>query len=129
MRRTCLATLVLAACAVGIAAAPSGAADPGRWQLTGTTTLPLVYYAELVRRLRGAGAAGATTLRGIWGYHGDHAPHGDSVWQLRRRVPVLTVLVDTPANIGRWYVLVDVLTTDTGLVTSEIVPNAHQRPA
>ena len=35
-------------------------------------------YSELVRRLRGAGAAGATTLRGIWGYHGDHAPHGDT---------------------------------------------------
>jgi PII-like signaling protein len=85
--------------------------------------------AELVRRLRGAGAAGATTLRGIWGYHGDHAPHGDSVWQLRRRVPVLTVLVDTPPNIARWYALVDELTADTGLVTSEIVPTAHQRPA
>ena len=25
-----------------------------------------------------AGAAGATSLRGIWGYHGDHAPHGDT---------------------------------------------------
>ena len=24
-------------------------------------------------------------------------------WQLRRRVPVLTVVVDTPANIARWY--------------------------
>ncbi len=79
-------------------------------------------YVELVRRLRGAGAAGATTLRGIWGYHGDHAPHGDSVWQLRRRVPVLTVLVDTPANTRRWYAIVDELTAETGLVTSEIVP-------
>jgi hypothetical protein len=39
-----MATLVLAACALGIAAAPARAADPGRWQLTGTTTLPLVYY-------------------------------------------------------------------------------------
>jgi PII-like signaling protein len=77
---------------------------------------------ELVRRLRAAGAAGATSLRGIWGYHGDHQPHGDSFWQLRRRVPVLTVLVDTPANIERWYAIVDELTTETGLVTSEIVP-------
>jgi PII-like signaling protein len=51
---------------------------------------------ELVRSLRRAGAAGATSLRGIWGYHGDHLPHGDSFWQLRRRVPVLTVIVDTP---------------------------------
>ena len=79
-------------------------------------------YSGLVRRLREARAAGATSLRGIWGYHGDHAPHGDSFWQLRRRVPVLTVIVDTPANIQRWFEIVDELTTETGLVTSEIVP-------
>jgi PII-like signaling protein len=79
-------------------------------------------YVELIRRLREAGAAGATSLRGTWGYHGDHRPHGDSFWQLRRRVPVLTVLVDTPANIRRWFAIVDELTAQTGLVTSEIVP-------
>jgi PII-like signaling protein len=79
-------------------------------------------YTELVRRLRASGAAGATSLRGIWGYHGDHQPHGDSLWQLRRRVPVLTVIVDTPAAIQRWYEIVDELTAETGLVTSEIVP-------
>jgi PII-like signaling protein len=75
-----------------------------------------------VRRLRASGAAGATSLRGIWGYHGDHRPHGDSFWQLRRRVPVLTVIVDTPENSRRWYEIVDELTAETGLVTSEIVP-------
>ena len=72
--------------------------------------------------LRAAGAAGATALRGIWGYHGDHAPHGDSFWQLRRRVPVVTVIVDTPERIGRWFAIVDELTDETGLVTSEQVP-------
>ncbi len=51
---------------------------------------------EIVRALRKEGAAGATSLRGVWGYHGDHRPHGDSFWQLRRRVPILTVIVDTP---------------------------------
>ena len=30
---------------------------------------------------------GRDRLRGIWGYHGDHAPHGDPLLQLRRRVP------------------------------------------
>ena len=79
-------------------------------------------YVELVRRLRQAGAAGATSLRGIWGYHGDHQPHGDSFWQLRRRVPVLTVLVDNPVNIQRWFAIVDEVTAHTGLVTSETVP-------
>ena len=84
-------------------------------------------YIELVRRLREAGAAGATSLRGIWGYHGDHTPHGDTFWQLRRRVPVLTVIVDTPANIHRWFAIVDELTQQTGLVTSEIVPAYRAR--
>ena len=33
--------LLLATC---VAAAPARAADPGRWHVTGTTTLPLLYY-------------------------------------------------------------------------------------
>ena len=33
---------------------------------------------------------GATTLRGIWGFHGDHAPHGDRLLQLGRHVPTVT---------------------------------------
>jgi PII-like signaling protein len=77
---------------------------------------------RLVRALREAGAAGATSLRGIWGYHGDHQPHGDSFWQLRRRVPVVTVVVDVPERIQQWFAIVDELTDETGLVTSELVP-------
>jgi PII-like signaling protein len=79
-------------------------------------------YQRLVRELRQAGAAGATSLRGVWGYHGDHQPHGDSFWQLRRRVPIVTVIVDTPERIRRWFTIVDELTAETGLVTSEMVP-------
>jgi PII-like signaling protein len=79
-------------------------------------------HQRLVHDLRHAGAAGATSLRGIWGYHGDHAPHGDRFWQLRRRVPVVTVIVDEPARIQRWFAIVDRVTDQTGLVTSEIVP-------
>jgi PII-like signaling protein len=79
-------------------------------------------YGEIVRSLRRAGAAGATTLRGIWGYHGEHAPHGDSLSQLRRRVPTVTVIVDTPERIREWFAVVDALTDETGLVTSEMVP-------
>jgi PII-like signaling protein len=79
-------------------------------------------HHELIRALRQAGAAGATSLRGIWGYHGDHTPHGDSFWQLRRRVPIVTVIVDTPERIVAWSEVVDELTQETGLVTSEMVP-------
>jgi len=79
-------------------------------------------YLQLIRALREAGAAGATSLRGMWGYHGDHAPHGDAFWQLRRRVPVVTVIVDTPERIRDWFAIVNDITSETGLVTSEMVP-------
>ena len=35
---------------------------------------------------------------------------------------MLTVVVDTPARIRRWFRIVDELTDQTGLVTCEIVP-------
>jgi PII-like signaling protein len=79
-------------------------------------------HSALVRRLRREGAAGATALRGQWGYHGEHRPHGEAFWSLARHVPVLTVLLDTPANARRWFEIVDEMTSETGLVTSEIVP-------
>jgi len=84
-------------------------------------------YVQLARRLLQAGAAGATALRGIWGYHGDHQPHGDQLLSLRRRVPVLTVVVDTPTRIRRWFGIVNELTDATGLVTCEMVPAFHAR--
>jgi PII-like signaling protein len=63
---------------------------------------------ELVPRLRRAGAAGATALRG----------HGDRFWSLRRHVPTVTVVVDEPANVARWWPALEGL---DGVVTSELV--------
>ena len=84
-------------------------------------------YVQLARRLLQAGAGGATALRGVWGYHGDHEPHGDRLLSLRRRVPVLTVVVDTPTRIRRWFAIVDELTDETGLVTCEMIPAFRAR--
>ncbi len=77
---------------------------------------------EIIRRLRESEAAGATSLRGIWGFHGDHAPHGDRFAQVRRRVPVVTIAIDTPERIARSFSIIDELTAREGLVTSEMVP-------
>jgi PII-like signaling protein len=79
-------------------------------------------HTTLMRRLREAELSGATTLRGIWGYQGDHEPHGDRFWSLRRHVPMLTVIVDAPERIRRAFAIVDELTDETGVVTSELVP-------
>jgi PII-like signaling protein len=79
----------------------------------------------LIRRLRAEGAAGATALRGVWGYHGDHAPHGDRLLALRRHVPIVTSVVDAPAACERWLEVIAELTAETGLVTAEVVPAAR----
>ena len=61
-------------------------------------------------------------LRGIWGFQGDHKPHGDRLIQLGRQVPVTTIIVDTPERIADSFDIVDELTGRHGLVTSELVP-------
>jgi len=86
-------------------------------------------YLELIRRLRVEGAAGATALRGVWGYHGDHAPHGDRLLALRRHVPIVTAVVDTPSRSERWFEIAAELTGETGLVTSEIADAVVLVPA
>jgi PII-like signaling protein len=80
-------------------------------------------HRAIVQRLFDSGAAtGATVLRGIWGYHGDHKPHGDKMIQLTRQVPVTTIVVDSPERIAASFDIIDDLTDRHGLVTSELVP-------
>ena len=79
-------------------------------------------HRALVLRLRSAGISGATTLRGIWGFHGDHAPHGDRVLQLGRHVPAVTIVIDSPARIAAAFPIIDELTAEHGLVTAETIP-------
>jgi PII-like signaling protein len=79
-------------------------------------------HLALVRRLRESDASGATCVRGVWGFHGEHPPHGDRLLQLRRHVPMVTIVVDTPDRIARSFEIVDEMTDEAGLVTSELVP-------
>ena len=79
-------------------------------------------HEALVRRLEEAGAAGATTLRGIWGYSGDHPPHGDRLLAVRRGTPLLTVVVDEPRRIRELWPIVAATTGSAALVTAENVP-------
>ena len=96
----------------------TAAGEPADWQrLT-------VYGGDaeaLVRGLRAAGLRGATAVRGIWGYHGDHEPHGDRLLQGRRGAPAVTEVVDHPPAIARAFAAVAPL-TKRGLVTSDVVP-------
>jgi PII-like signaling protein len=80
-------------------------------------------HRAIVKQLFDSRAAtGATVLRGIWGFHGDHKPHGDKLIQLTRQVPVTTIVVDSPERIAGSFDIIDDLTDRHGLITSELVP-------
>lgn len=79
-------------------------------------------HRAISRGLRQAGLSGATTVRGMWGFYGDHDPHGDRLLQVGRHVPTMTVVVDTPERIATAYDVVDELTDEQGLVTCETIP-------
>jgi PII-like signaling protein len=82
-------------------------------------------HVMLVRRLGEAGAAGATVLRGVRGFYGDLEPFADRFLALRRNVPVHVVIVDTPSRVRDWWPIIDDVTRDAGIVTSELIPAAH----
>lgn len=78
-------------------------------------------HRVLARRLLSAGVSGVTTLRGVWGFHGERAPHGDSALRLGHHVPAITIVIDTPGRIPAAFAIIDELTAQRGLVTSEAV--------
>ncbi|OBK28901.1 hypothetical protein A5634_19905 [Mycobacterium asiaticum] len=91
---------------------------------TGRAETQPIHRAIVQRLMQSETARGATVLRGIWGFHGDHKPHGDKLFQLARRVPLTTIVVDTPEAVARSFNIIDELTVRHGLVTSEMVPAA-----
>ena len=78
-------------------------------------------HNAIVRRLRSAGLGWVTSHRGIWGFQGEHAPHGDHFRPNGRHVPVVTTVIDTPERIAIAFDVIDSLTPDRGLVTAETV--------
>ena len=79
-------------------------------------------HRAIVQELRRSGARGATAIRGVWGFAGSRRPHGDRLFQLGRRVPVLTIVIDSPERIAASFSIINDLTREHGVVTSEMVP-------
>ncbi len=84
-------------------------------------------HRAITQQLRSTGASGATTLRGIWGFHGAHRPHGDRPLRIVRHVPTVTIVIDSPGRIAKAFPVIDELTSERGLVTVEMVPAMHAR--
>jgi PII-like signaling protein len=76
-------------------------------------------YLELIHRLREEGAPGATALRGVWGFRGSTAPHGDRVLALRRDVPILVEAIDAPEPAARWRELARSLAGEDDVVSAQ----------
>lgn len=111
---------------------PAGSDGPEQWQRLTVYVAsgarhegrPLGY--ELIRRLYQANAAGATLTRGIWGFSGDHAPHGDRALSVARDTPVVVTTICPSSDTERLWTVIDELTHDHGLVTAETVPTVFE---
>ncbi|HTT95834.1 MAG TPA: DUF190 domain-containing protein [Solirubrobacterales bacterium] len=79
-------------------------------------------YLEFIHALRRGGAPGATALRGVWGFRGDVAPHGDRVLALRRDVPVIVETVDSAERAAKWREVAESLAGGPDVVHSQPVP-------
>ena len=107
--------------------------EPGLWQTLGIYTRETAQvdgrtlYTELTRRLREAGAAGATTIRGEWGFSSDEPPHGDKLGCFASHARTYTVYIDRPSKVAELWPIVDEMTTEHGIVTSLLVPGYRER--
>jgi PII-like signaling protein len=81
-------------------------------------------YVELIHQLRREGAAGATALRGVWGFRGEGEPHGDRVLALRRDVPIVVEVVDAPERAARWLELAQELGCEGDVAYVQPIPKA-----
>jgi PII-like signaling protein len=78
-------------------------------------------HRAIAASLHSAGISGATTVRGIWGYHGDHAPHGEHFPRQAHHVPVVTTVIATAEQVSAAFDAIDPHTAERGLVTAETV--------
>jgi PII-like signaling protein len=109
----------------------AGPADPGagmtaQFKLTVYTSEAARHdghpvHRAIVQSLNSAGISGATTVRGIWGYHGDHAPHGEHFPRQAHHVPVVTTVIAAAEQISAAFDAIDPHTAERGLVTAETV--------
>lgn len=84
-------------------------------------------FDELTRRLREAGAAGATTILGEWGFSSDEAPFGDRLGRVASHRPTYTAYIDRAERVAANWPIIDELTAEHGIVTSLFVPGYRER--
>ena len=91
----------------------AGTAESDRWQ-----GQPL--FEAIVRKVREAGGAGATVLRGIEGFGARSRIHTARILRLSQDLPIVVEVVDTAEKIDALLPTLDAMIED-GLVTIETV--------
>lgn len=84
-------------------------------------------YAELTRQLRRREAAGVTTIQGEWGYSSEETPHGDKLWTTDSYLPTYTRYIDHSQKVREVWPLIDELTSEHGIVTTQFVAAYRER--
>jgi len=77
-------------------------------------------YQAIVERVRTAGLAGATVIRGIEGFGADSRIHTSRILRLSEDLPVVIEIVDTAERIDRIVPVLDEMVSE-GMLTLERV--------
>ena len=77
-------------------------------------------YQAIVERVRSAGLAGATVLRGIEGFGADSRLHTSRILRLSEDLPIVIEIVDTPERIDAVVPILDEMVGE-GMLTLERV--------
>lgn len=86
-------------------------------------------HRVLLERLRAAGFAGATVIRGLAGFGANSVIHTANIVDLSADLPVLIEVVDDAAHIEKLLPLLDELIPGGALVTLETVRVLRYAPA
>lgn len=82
-------------------------------------------YAEIVRRARDAGLAGASVFRGLEGFGRFHKIHTSRILSLSEELPLSIVIIDEEEKIRAFLPLLDQVVTEGVAVVDEVEVVRH----
>lgn len=82
-------------------------------------------YAEIVRRARAAGLAGATVIRGMEGFGASSVVHTTRLLSLSEDLPMVVVLVDTPAKVQAFLPQLDELVGEGLVIVDDVTVHRY----
>ncbi|PFG41314.1 hypothetical protein ATJ97_3864 [Georgenia soli] len=82
-------------------------------------------YAEIVRRARDAGLAGASVFRGLEGFGRFHKIHTSRILSLSEELPLSIVIIDEEEKIRAFLPLLDEVVSEGVAVVDEVEVVRH----